>query len=777
MNDQNATLTGYSVYLLYQKEVYSSDHSLLQSMMEWLYTSVDSPLKFSIRNKAQVNITHNGILIQKECSANSRHKADANTWNHIFFNFRHLKEIYVDKRHKDTCVLVSKVSGSTQSNNIWRKSNPSNYESFRFAYAMNKAYKKSFLLTILKFRDGPTRLLQSIQLLDSVLVDYNKREELINKNLKNNSKLNSIIVNAIKGNDKAGRKSAEPSQFYSNVVKSTSRHSIDSIIKLPKHTNYVHDASYDTVSLSRLRNSSQQAIDPKPSRNFSIDRLYQNVNTSSTSLHNFQSNYVMRPSSSNNVSRQSSVNDLRAENAPLHFNRGFTANDIKIDPCQFKPQESKLAVRPSALNPSWSTTEANVDTGKNIRIKLSSENEETESNRQLETVIERKKDEDTTRNDYDDTINTNTLIEDFSSNNNNNNTETMNDLDTLNYDFSSNGPPQNAYLNLFRDDTKSKSFLNSHNISSLVHNASMSSSTGLTDNKDLKTSNTRVKEIINSFNSLTNPNKKSDHDSFDQAGKNLDLYKISTMTNLKVGNGAPPPVKTVQNDFSYNQANIGFNRPPAPFTYLAKPDQASLTLNVNPVSSNLNNFYQGNYFSKSESINNLNNDINLINNKLTQIVNLLSISDILEDKNKKLSEKTSELKEKSADDLAKYKTHSATPPVATVAPIKKRTFANMVWPMDPEEEKILRSTSPFVVPEIIMQKNERVKGILKKSNSYLTNSVSGYDLTSHVNQSMTRSTSTLTNYNIASIMSANKKRVDFHENFCYINFFDKNEDN
>ena len=30
----------------------------------------------------------------------------------------------------------------------------------------------------------------------------------------------------------------------------------------------------------------------------------------------------------------------------------------------------------------------------------------------------------------------------------------------------------------------------------------------------------------------------------------------------------------------------------------------------------------------------------------------------------------------------------------------KRTFANMVWPMDPEEEKILRSNSPFIVPEM-----------------------------------------------------------------------------
>lgn len=186
---------GYNVYLLYQKEVYNCDHSFLQSMMDWLYSSVDSPYKFRFRNKAFINISHFGILIQKdnllatlvpqspganeaESSSSSSASASSN-WSSINFNLKHLKEIYVDKRHKDTCVLVSKVSSSSPTlpnNYVWKAANPSNYQSFRSPYSLNNAYKKSYLLTIIKFKEGPGRLLQSIQLLDSILADFNKKD-------------------------------------------------------------------------------------------------------------------------------------------------------------------------------------------------------------------------------------------------------------------------------------------------------------------------------------------------------------------------------------------------------------------------------------------------------------------------------------------------------------------------------------------------------------------------------------------------------------------------
>ena len=202
--DPTTVTNGYNVYLIYQKEVYNCDHSFLQSMMDWLYSSVDSPYKFRFRNKAFISIDHNGIQIQKDNllaslttapsnsssasfgndNKNTTTAAELSNWKSITFNLKHLKEIYVDKRHKDTCVLVSKVSNSSTSstststqthhhnNYVWKASNPSNYQSFRSPYSLNSAYKKAYLLTIVKFKDGPGRLLQSIQSLDNILADY-----------------------------------------------------------------------------------------------------------------------------------------------------------------------------------------------------------------------------------------------------------------------------------------------------------------------------------------------------------------------------------------------------------------------------------------------------------------------------------------------------------------------------------------------------------------------------------------------------------------------------
>ena len=200
--DPTTATNGYNVYLIYQKEVYNCDHSFLQSMMDWLYSSVDSPYKFRFRNKAFISIDHNGIQIQKDnllasltapsnsssasfgndknTTSTSTTTAELSNWKSINFNLKHLKEIYVDKRHKDTCVLVSKVSSSSSSsststhhhNYVWKASNPSNYQSFRSPYSLNSAYKKAYLLTIIKFKDGPGRLLQSIQSLDNILADY-----------------------------------------------------------------------------------------------------------------------------------------------------------------------------------------------------------------------------------------------------------------------------------------------------------------------------------------------------------------------------------------------------------------------------------------------------------------------------------------------------------------------------------------------------------------------------------------------------------------------------
>ena len=140
---------GYNVYLLYQKEVFNTDHSYLQSMLDWLYTSVDSPYKFIIRNKCLAHLNPNCIHVQNTLLSINSSSAASNSsnstllatgvpeWHAITFNLKHLKEIYVDKRHKDTCVLVSRHNASSpatsnqsqrqqssliNSNYVWKRS-------------------------------------------------------------------------------------------------------------------------------------------------------------------------------------------------------------------------------------------------------------------------------------------------------------------------------------------------------------------------------------------------------------------------------------------------------------------------------------------------------------------------------------------------------------------------------------------------------------------------------------------------------------------------------
>lgn len=181
-HQQQQQMPGYQVYLLYQKEVHNTDHSHLQSMLDWLYNSIDSPYKFIIRNKCLIPPLENSNSLDSiqilnlmhpihQISTTSMTNSITAEWPQIQFNLKHLKEIYVDKRHKDTCILVSRnPSGTgTNSNYVWKKANPSNYQSFRTAYSMNSSYKKAYLLTILKFKEGPPRLLQFIQSLDSIL--------------------------------------------------------------------------------------------------------------------------------------------------------------------------------------------------------------------------------------------------------------------------------------------------------------------------------------------------------------------------------------------------------------------------------------------------------------------------------------------------------------------------------------------------------------------------------------------------------------------------------
>lgn len=253
---------GNSVYLLYQKEVYNCDHSFLQSLMDWLYSSNESPFKFIVRNKALIKINRYGIIIQKENNAFNIN--DESNWTHIHFNLKHLKEIYVDKRHKDTCVLVSKVSQNSCSNYVWKKTNPSNYQSFRSPYGLNNAFKKAYLLTIIKFKDGPSKLLQTIQLLDSILADYNKQEDpkLMGMNPNNtvldpNSNTNTMNTAMNNAMNSARNKFAEDLANYYNSI---NMKNFKNFKVRPNVQQYFNDAFIKSQQQQFLNNLSNSAI-------------------------------------------------------------------------------------------------------------------------------------------------------------------------------------------------------------------------------------------------------------------------------------------------------------------------------------------------------------------------------------------------------------------------------------------------------------------------------------------------------------------------------------
>ena len=96
--------------------------------------------------------------------------------------------------------------------------------------------------------------------------------------------------------------------------------------------------------------------------------------------------------------------------------------------------------------------------------------------------------------------------------------------------------------------------------------------------------------------------------------------------------------------------------------------------------------------------------------------------------------------------------------------------------MDPEEEKILRSSSPYIVPEIIVQRNESVKSILKKTSNNSSNA--SPSLTTNGGSNASSPTGNFSNNNTTTTTSSTttspfgKKRVDFGENFLFFNFFD-----
>jgi hypothetical protein len=352
----SAATNGYNVYLIYQKEVYNCDHSFLQSMMDWLYSSVDSPYKFRFRNKAFININHQGIQIQKDnllasltlSGETGGGPRELSNWKSINFNLKHLKEIYVDKRHKDTCVLVSKVSSSSSTpptnNYVWKASNPSNYQSFRSPYSLNSAYKKSYLLTIIKFKEGPSRLLQSIQSLDNILADYNKKD--LNKNqhvqkamnVKQSSNENEMST-SLDATSNVDRPSMQQyfSDYFSKQVQeqhrtlpnyfgnSQSSNSASFIYNSGGHNSLkskqvlTNSGTPNSFSYHHQRRLSVDSSQP-PQHIASLTSLHFMNNSSNLSLDNYGQTHQngISINRSGTISRQSSSNDVR----PLYAHLG-----------------------------------------------------------------------------------------------------------------------------------------------------------------------------------------------------------------------------------------------------------------------------------------------------------------------------------------------------------------------------------------------------------------------------------------------------------------------
>jgi hypothetical protein len=372
----NESFPGYNVYLLYQKEVYDCGHAFLQSMMDWLYTASDSPYKFMFRNKALINFGKSDISLIKDNSpvnhinmTNINNENEASNWTNIHFNLKYLKEIYVDKRHRDTCVLVSKVTMGQSSNYVWKKCNPSNYQTFRSPYALNNAFKKSYLLTIIKYKDGPGRLLQSIQLLDNILSEFNEnenqKEESKNKsNPISESAENKNITsrcNSLTRSDKATKVRPNVQQYFNskenqlhgqtpNQTQQKSHSNFAQFNQPNQHQYQIHSQSYVNYTTSSayhnlhnsLRDRQFSTLNKKITRRSSADsrtnNLFFNENNSSLQLRNFiiasNSNFYNYkaniheplaynyPSFSNlaSLSRQSSINDVSSANNLNSFN-------------------------------------------------------------------------------------------------------------------------------------------------------------------------------------------------------------------------------------------------------------------------------------------------------------------------------------------------------------------------------------------------------------------------------------------------------------------------
>ncbi len=92
-------------------------------------------------------------------------------------------------------------------------------------------------------------------------------------------------------------------------------------------------------------------------------------------------------------------------------------------------------------------------------------------------------------------------------------------------------------------------------------------------------------------------------------------------------------------------------------------------------------------------------------------------------------------------------------------PGRKRTFANMIWPMSAEEERIMRSNSPFIVPEVVMESAVvSLKSCLKRN--VVVDSVTG---PGNVRMDMVVRE------------SSGNKRVGFGEKLAFVSVFERFE--
>ena len=903
----------YAVFLLYQKEVQNADHAYFQSMLDWLHVANDSPYKLRSRNTASMSISSNGVQLRNEFSYENELYQQLNSWHTINFKLKHLKEIYVDKRHKDTCVLVSKISSSTLINYVYKQANPFEFQEFlddnNNSNNNNQAIKKkSYLITVLKFREGPIKLLQLIQNLDKILsssqdtskqtrqtVDLLSNEEKVNRRkLKQNSQLylgenyagqqqqiffinnqqqpnnNGILTNRFSINSQSSFTKYNPPENNLSLPRPLSASSIKDLRPFTPLSSNGSD-----LMLNQSANfNSRHSLTPTSFNHMQLRQQQQQIHPSHQ-----QGLYPMKRSSSR-LSQHSGQANASFENLSEIGYQQYQKKVEKTSPIMMQhgvqPQHyvhdnmaSETQLRRILPSPTGPPNGGSIRVSRNTRPVSMFNNVQLNETNRSSSVTDRTS-YAKSRSINERTANENYLMHHFNifsekTNIPNNRNVVSNEPKHQSFNGVVNKPKKlipneliqmaPMVLNKTSSDKKMQMTMNRKN---LIIDANLDKIKAELDSLKLKKKieNEQLKqqqqqqqpeELINPYSthSFSQPKTKQSQPSEpinnnnNNNNENIFAAAKPTVSYLK-NNREPSRLKEIIDSFNNYEKNF-VNQPDLNATALSKPVETAARTAADPnhsSESNLNGLikYFSNYQPKEEVAAHANKTPNPALSQKTQKTtnldtakqevnfsnlldidqakaslesdsaakppaskllseNILSMSiDSLESSVSARNEETKTAIDQSAYDVLKNELYNnvdlnkqevvydlatygldtaiiqgAMMPINNPPVIgqitrraksqqagRKRTFANMVWPMDPEEERILRSNSPFVVPEVIVTRTDQVKSILKKNNILTVEAIENALSPPIYLQSP----------------NSNKKRVDFHQNFLFVNVFE-----